>query len=173
MASYYYLISSLPMIGPDSEMPFSYEKFLSLCSSFVNEEEMNRLKNISIHSSEGPLLKEWYEFYQSFDEELNYERSVRLNKPCDPPLFHNEVVCRMVQDLLKLDNPLLAEKKLLSMQFNKVDELVGTHNFDDYYLNGYALKLKLLERLRAFDEIKGREEFDRLFIGIQNQINNI
>lgn len=173
MASYYYLISSLPMLTSDSEMPFSYEHFLELCSSFVTEEQMNRFKDLTVRVKDGPLFKEWHEFYESFDEELTYERSVRLSKPCEPPLYHNEVVTKMVQDLLKMDNPLEAEKKLLSMEFSKLDELIGTHSFDEYALNGYALKLKLLERLRAFDLERGKEEFDRLFNGIQDQINNI
>ena len=38
MASYYYLISSLPTLSADGGMPFSYEEFLRLCQSNVSGE---------------------------------------------------------------------------------------------------------------------------------------
>ena len=47
-------------------------------------------------------------------------------------------------------NPLAAEEMLLSFEFERLDELVGIHYFDDYALIGYALKLKLLERKTSF-----------------------
>ena len=67
-------------------------------------------------------------------------------------------------------DPLEAEKALLALQFKKLDELIGTHAFDDCALIGYALKLKLLERKNRFDQKKGRTEMDRILDGLQKQI---
>ena len=67
-------------------------------------------------------------------------------------------------------NPLEAEKALLGLEFKKLDELIGTHYFDDHALFGYALKLKLLERKTMFDQKRGKEEMDRILDGLQKKI---
>ena len=53
------------------------------------------------------------------------------------------------------------------------DALVGLHMFDDYVLFGYAIKLKLLERLSSFEHDKGKAEFKSLFDGIQQQVYSL
>ena len=50
MASYYYLISSLPDLRTDGEMPFSYEEFLGMCQSNVSESKYECLKNLTLSS---------------------------------------------------------------------------------------------------------------------------
>ena len=56
MASYYYLISSLPDLRTDGEMPFSYEEFLGMCQSNVSESKYECLKNLTLSSEEGPIM---------------------------------------------------------------------------------------------------------------------
>ena len=67
-------------------------------------------------------------------------------------------------------NPLEAEKMLLSFQFEKLDELVSMHYFDDCALFGYALKLKLLERKTIFKQESGKKEFSRIADVLEKQI---
>ena len=38
MASYYYLVSSLPTLSSDGEMPMTYGEFLKCCQGNVSEE---------------------------------------------------------------------------------------------------------------------------------------
>jgi hypothetical protein len=45
--------------------------------------------------------------------------------------------------------------------------------FDDYVLFGYAIKLKLLERLNSFEQSKGKAEFQSLFEGIQQRVYSL
>ena len=45
--------------------------------------------------------------------------------------------------------------------------------FDDYVLFGYAIKLKLLERLSCFEQDKGQAEFKSLFDGIQQRVYSL
>lgn len=170
MASYYYLISSLPMLRADSAMPFSYETFLGLCAANVSKEKYRLLENLRVSSTEGPLVEEWAKFYGVFSRELTYQRNVRLGKPCEAPVEHEEEITRTIQTALNTDNPLVAEQLLLDLQFRRLDSLIGLHSFDDQQLFGYALKLRLLERLTVFDSAKGRAEFQRLFDGIEEQI---
>ena len=81
MASYYYLISSLPDLRTDGEMPFSYEEFLGMCQSNVSESKYECLKNLTLSSEEGPIMKEWAASYKNLMSELNYQRSVNLGRP--------------------------------------------------------------------------------------------
>ena len=60
-------------------------------------------------------------------------------------------------------NPLEAEKILLECEFDNLDSLVGLHTFDDRYLFGYAIKLKLLERQSCFVQFKGTEGIQTSF----------
>ena len=75
MASYYYLISSLPDLRTDGEMPFSYEEFLGMCQSNVSESKYECLKNLTLSSEEGPIMKEWAASYKNLMSELNYQRT--------------------------------------------------------------------------------------------------
>ena len=80
MASYYYLISSLPDLRTDGDMPFSYKEFLGMCQSNVSESKYEFLSNLTLSSDEGPLLKDWAVFYNNLMSELNYQRSANLGR---------------------------------------------------------------------------------------------
>ena len=77
MASYYYLISSLPDLRTDGDMPFSYEEFLGMCQSNVSESKYEFLSNLTLSSDEGPLLKDWAVFYNNLLSEIRIPCSLR------------------------------------------------------------------------------------------------
>ncbi len=45
--------------------------------------------------------------------------------------------------------------------------------FDAHVLFGYAIKLKLMERLTSFEQDKGKAEFQTLFDGIQQRVYSL
>ena len=49
----------------------------------------------------------------------------------------------------------------------------NSYQMDDYVLFGYAIKLKLLERLNCFEQTKGKAEFNSLFEGIQQRVYSL
>ena len=75
MASYYYLISSLPELSANEEMPITYDEFIAMCEDNVSDKTLERLKNLTLDSAEGPLLKKWSGFYTGLFRELNAQRS--------------------------------------------------------------------------------------------------
>lgn len=170
MASYYFLLSSLPMLRADGGMPFSYSEFLQKCRPCVSDARYAILQSLTPDSDKGPLLAEWSKYYAVFKRELNSLRGRRLGRPEERSLSKDETVLKEISAALGDKNPLDAEKALLSLQFKKLDELIGTHYFDDRALTGYALKLKLLERKSCFDQKKGKAELDRILDGLQKQI---
>lgn len=168
--SYYYLISSLPMLNPQGELPFPYEKFLEMCKSSVGEAKYKALKELTLSSSEGAFLSKWSAFYSLIREELTYQRNLRLGKKSALPSYRDETVVKLVTSAINNENPLLAEELLLAKEFEVLDELVGTHYFDDSALLGYALKLKLLERKSSFKQKEGKAELNRIVAGLEDQI---
>ncbi|MBO4234946.1 MAG: hypothetical protein J5928_00700 [Firmicutes bacterium] len=173
MASYIYLIASLPELRADGEMPLTYEEFLNLCEGNVSEEDMERLRNLTLNSKEGPLVKEWNDFYGMLTKEINYQRSLNLGKSYSTAYDKDGIIAQVAASAIGAKNPLEAERILLEYEFENLDSLVGLHMFDDYVLFGYAIKLKLLERLTSFEQDKGKAEFQTLFDGIQQQVYSL
>ena len=173
MASYHYLVASLPELRADGDMPLTYEEFLNLCQSNVSDETYERLANLTLNSTEGPLVKEWSDFYGMLTKELNYQRSMNLGKSYSSAYDKDGIIAQVASSALADKNPLEAERILLEYEFENLDSLVGLHMFDDHVLYGYALKLKLLERLTTFEQDKGKAEFQTLFDGIQQQVYSL
>ena len=173
MASYYYLIASLPELRADGDMPLTYDEFLSCCQSNVSEEKYQMLKDLTLDSTEGPLVDEWSRFYGMLMKELNYQRSMNLGKSYSSAYDKDGLIAQAASAALTAKNPLEAEKVLLEYEFENLDSLVGLHMFDDYVLFGYAIKLKLLERLSCFEQTKGKAEFNSLFEGIQQRVYSL
>lgn len=169
MASYYYLISSLPMLKSDGSIPMDSKTFLEMCKANVSAATYKSLCNLS-SSTHHPMLKSWSKFYNSLMTELNYQRNLKLGKPCLVPSDREADVVNSIAAALAAKNPLISEQMLLDLEFKKIDSMLGLHSFDDYYLYGYAIKLKLLERQTIFKQDEGKKEFSSLFNGVKDQI---
>ncbi|MDD6667055.1 MAG: DUF2764 family protein [Lachnospiraceae bacterium] len=173
MASYYYLVASLPELRSDGELPITYEDFLSMCQDSVSKKTYDKLSTMTLDSDDTPLLKKWQESYGRIMEELNYQRAVNLRQTATPPTARDAAVVSFVGNLMHAKNPLEAEKEMLDFEFKTLDELVGLHMFDDWVLFGYAIKLKLLERQQCFVHDKGKKEFRRLMAVVRKRVYGI
>ncbi len=171
--AYYYLMSSLPMLKADGEMPLSYEQFLSMCKDNVSSTKYEILKDLSVTSDDGPVVSKWAEFYSAFKEELTYQRNQHLGIKTNAPFQKDDAIAKVITMARNNKNPLQAEEILLGLQFQMVDEIIGLHQFDDYSLIGYALKLKLLERKNSFKKESGKKEFNRIIDKLEEQIMNM
>ena len=168
--SSYYLISSLPMLKHDADPPLSYDKFIEACRDAVSVEKLKVLENLSVNDGEGPLLREWAKFYSNMKNELTYKRNLRLGKKTPLPDATCEKTSKVIDEALNAPNPMEAEDKLLALQFEKIDELIGVHYFDDHALMGYAIKLLLLERKQSFKKDAGKKEMHRIIEHLEQQI---
>lgn len=172
MASYYYLISSLPMLKSDGSIPINFESFLEQCKPNVSAATYESLCRPTDPSNQHPMLKEWGKFYNSLMDEMNYQRSVKLGKAYSAPTNRDSELVNTISAALSAKTPLAAEQMLLDLEFKRIDSMIGLHNFDEYFLFGYAIKLKLLQRLTIFNHDDGSQEFKALFTGVRNQILN-
>ncbi len=158
------------MLRADGDMPLSYDKFLENCRSSLNDAKYKLLSELTLSSTEGPLVSEWAKFYGTLKAELTYQRNVRLGRKAAVSHEREESVTKLISSAMNSKNPLAAEEMLLTLQFERLDELIGIHSFDDHALMGYALKLKLLERKKAFKKELGKKEFDRIVGKIEDEI---
>lgn len=161
------------MLKASDEMQINYGEFLDICRSNLSNTKFEFLQNLSVDSKDGPLISEWAEFYKSFKEELTYQRNMRSGIKSQLPNVRDSKTTTTIASAISNKNPLDAEEMLLSLQFQKLDELIGTHYFDEYALFGYALKLKLLERKKMFNQESGKKEFNHIIDTLQEQIINM
>lgn len=157
------------MLKTDGSTPMTFEDFLEQCKANVNAATYQSLCNILV-SGNHPLLKEWSEFYGSLIEELSYQRNLKMGKACVAPNDRDSETVNSIAAALAAKNPLVSEQMLLDLEFKKIDAMMGLHSFDEYYLYGYAIKLKLLERQTVFKTEDGKAEFSSLFNGVKEQI---
>ena len=173
MASYYYLISSLPMLRTRGEPPMDYAEFLRQCRTAVSPGVYETLATLTVSADHGPFLSQWAEFYQSLSRELTYQRSVKLGRPCPVPSDRDAGITQAVTAAVNAENPLEGERILLDLEFKRLDDMIGLHNFDEHALYGYAMKLRLLERQQGFRYEAGKRSFDGLIAHIQQQVSSL
>ncbi len=158
------------MLKPEGALPLTYAEFLEKCKATVSDAKYAVLESLTLFSGKGALLAEWSKFYASLARELVDYRNRRMGKRPQEAGQRDETLFKEISAAVGGKNPLEAEKALLGLEFKKLDELIGTHYFDDHALFGYALKLKLLERKTMFDQKRGKEEMDRILDGLQKKI---
>ena len=131
------------------------------------------LANLTVSADHGPFLSQWAEFYQSLSRELTYQRSVKLGRACPVPSDRDAAIVQTVTAAVNAENPLEGERLLLDLEFRRLDDMIGLHNFDDHALYGYAMKLRLLERQRGFRYETGKRAFDGLMDSIRQQVASL
>lgn len=176
MASYYYLVATLPMLRYDGQVPFDTPSFLALCKQQVSPSDYRHLSD-AVHgsSSSHPFLKKWQKFSSMVKKELNDQRSKKLGLPGAKYRNDGEKEYRIseaVRQALSNENALEAEITLLALKWKYLDELASLHLFDIEGLLSYAIKLQLLERKSLFTKEEGNAEFKRLFSNLQSEIAN-
>ena len=123
-----------------------------------------------MRSEDGGFVSRWAVFYRVLQGELTYQRRVKRGESCAAPNKRDAAVTQTVTAAVNAKDPLEGERLLLALEFDRLDELVGLHSFDDCALYGYALKLQLLERQRVFRHDEGKAAFDTLLGQVRQQI---
>ena len=163
MASYYYLISSLPILRAGDAPPLDYAAFLDQCRGAVSDRVYRSLEELTVRSEDGGFVSRWAAFYRVLQGELTYQRRVKRGESCAAPNERDTAA-------VNAKDPREGERLLLALEFDRLDALVGLHSFDDCALYGYALKLQLLERQRVFRHDEGKAAFDTLLGQVRQQI---
>ena len=178
MAEYYYFVASLPSVWMDKEAPITYKEFLSRASEQLSRTDFEDLKKATFNvetnrKTKSKVVKDWENFEWKLNELLTEERAKNLNwdvdkykAKCTPDRLLSEKLKKIVES----PNPLKAEKEILDMYFEFLENHEVSSPFSTEALMIYALKLQIKEKAESFSKEKGRKEFDKLYGELEKQI---
>lgn len=179
MATYYYLASTLPMLYPDGELPYTADSFVSLALPLLSVSDAKSLSELHQQGLESSLLEvvnQYYQFTEGLSALLASQRATELGweQKADAPglSFVNGEITRIVHSALSASSPLEAERLLDGAKFAFLEQLESGHYFDFTSLLVYYLKLTILEREAEFEQQAGEQEFRRLLKSIQTSITS-
>lgn len=171
------------MLRFDESVPLGYDEFLSMVKSFVNDKHFSYLCAIepdaSIDSSiDHPFFTSYRTYLSLVKQETRNQRLIahkemKEQEGAQKGLIQDISVYEVVKKAVEQENPLEAEISLLRLLYNKVEELKGSHYFDEVSLFAYALQLRMLERKAKFIPVEGNTEFKQLFTSLQSIIKSI
>lgn len=181
MASYYYLVASLPMLRFDEVPPISMDQFLESCRQSMGDKDYQLVSdlvagNLDTIKGSSRYLQAWKDFVDALESELHDKRSTALSRSVDDRRTATDRdmhVQEAVKQAMQAQNPLEAELLLMAFKWKKVEELTGSHVFEREVLFGYAIQLAILERKSLFTPMEGNAEFKRLFSNLQSIIKSI
>ena len=158
---YYYLISALPMLRPDGELPMSSGEFIELCRQQLTEEDFVRFST----ASGCQLSAEFEAWNTALKNELVKLRAAKLDFDANESLKEGDIyagLTELAREVLNQKNPLEAELFLDKMRWDKISDLEALEYFSTEKLAAYLLKLKLLERKALFTKADGNENYRQI-----------
>lgn len=158
MDKYYYFIAQLPFLKFKEKPLLGRRAFLDEALKWLSAKEFALLASADTNNfySQGQdkgLLIE----YKEFEKSLRQAVASRRKGPKSGFIMPLEL-----QNILSQSNPLEAEKKMLALRWQFIEEKEVGHYFDLDFLVCYHLKLQILERLFIFDKEEGTKTFDQL-----------
>ena len=181
MASYYYLVASLPMLRFEDDPPITLEQFLADCQQSLNAKDYAIVfelaaGNLESIASQSTYVKHWKRFLDSLNGLLFEARSTALSREIDDRKVVTDANVHLqaiVKQAMQAENPLEAELLLMHFQWEMAQELSQSRVFELEVLLTYAIQLALLERKSLFTPMEGNAEFKRLFSNLQSIIKSI
>ena len=174
----YYFISQLPSLDGISEnmpIPITEERFLELCERFLSKKAENEIKKLSLTPSKEPeksssaLIEAWNDGERNLRLALSKARADKMKKPFDlqNKLLPAELI-KVANAALEIESPMEAEKFLSAHRLSFLESLRPMDSFSEDFIFYYALKLKLILRLRQFDTKIGQEAYRNIYNSILN-----
>ena len=174
----YYLISQLPSldgIGESTPIPITEERLFELCNRFLNKKALKELSSLTLVPSPecektgSALIDTWYDNERDLRLVLCKVRAERMNKSFDlPKKSYSPELFKLANSAVEEENPLEAEKLLLHYRLGFLETLRPMDNFSDDYVFYYALRLKLIARIRQFDAALGETTYKNIYSSILN-----
>ncbi len=185
----YYLIAQLPSLDCVNETtlpPITEERFYELCDRYLGKKASNALKRLTlVPEREGKkdgcrFIDRWNEGERKLRLALAGARAEKMKKSFDGKavseeslskdllsgeLFSEELLSK-VKKAVETEDPLEAEKYLTRLRLEFLETLRPADPFSENMLFYYALKLKLIFRIRKFDENAGKDAYRNIYDSI-------
>ncbi|HJO94284.1 MAG TPA: hypothetical protein QF753_12860 [Victivallales bacterium] len=181
MAALYYLVSSLPLLTLGEKPPFSSDKYIEMCKTFLTEKQMEDLLSLNLipnhtDSADSEVINRWYDWETCLRNSVAKIRSSVFNKDFSSFLkYENDYFSEIdkgVQEAYSADNPLEKEDAIDKLRWTSLDNIEAKHQFDFGKLCIYKIRLMLCEKRMKRSESKGKENLDNTLSELySNQIN--
>lgn len=175
----YYLISQLPSldgIGENTPIPITQESFLELCGRFLGKktfkelEELTLVPKLDFAKSNSALIEAWNNGERDLRLALGKARADKMNKPFDFKIGNlSTELLKVANTATEIESPLEAENFLLNYRLSFLETLRPMDSFSDDYIFYYAIKLKLILRIRQFDTQLGETTYKDIYNSILNR----
>ncbi len=170
--SEYYLISQLPSldgVGEHSPMPITVEQFDSLCESCLGKRPSAMLRELTLlpplkpEQDSSAFIEAWNSHERALRLALAQVRAEKMGKS-----FHLDValpaeLIRISHTAADMENPMEAELFLTEHRLAFLETLRPLDTFKTDYIFYYALRLKLLSRIRQFDTSRGESAYRKIY----------
>ena len=169
MASYYYLVASLPTLFLDEEAPITPAEFRALCDQWLDADDAwdihclmdNHLDRPSpVECIKGACANQWLARETEIRNTIVRLRAAKVRvdaepflRPCRELDLYTE---KAVAEAMSRPQPLERELGLDQLRWSLLDDLARFDPFGLPAVIAYALKLKLVERWSALTVEKGR-----------------
>ena len=174
----YYLISQLPSLDGLSDnlpLPITEEHFNELCRDNLGEKSLAEFEKISLvpsktyEKSASFIIETWNEAERKLRLALAKVRAEKLGKSFD---LENTALptelTKIALEAIDTENPLEAENFLLNYRLSFLESLRPLDNFSIEYIYYYSIKLKLISRIRQFDETLGQSAYRNIYDSVLN-----
>ena len=174
----YYLISQLPSldgINENTPLPITSERFEELCQRFLGKKAQSVLSKLTLAPSRNPetlssaLVEKWNGGERSLRIALAKLRAEKMNKHFDADIQAlSPVLLQAVRTAIEIESPMEAEKFLNKYRLDFLETLRPMDSFSEEFVFYYGLKLKLIERIRKFDQESGESAYRNIYGSIMN-----
>lgn len=172
MASYHYLISSLPMLSRGKPAPITIADFLSVCESQLTAEDFEALREVKLEpggKSSCSVGQGWQAFETYLRNSVVRARAsahgVRPEEWMREEIDVFPGIQHRFDDALTAREPLTREKIFDDLRWQHIEDSLVGHHFDFDALAGYYLKLQLAAKWARFDTDAGLERYQGLVEG--------
>lgn len=175
----YYLMSQLPALDGLTDampLPISEDRFLELCEQLLPQKMLTALKGIELVPPKNAISTG----YKFIDKWNAYERDLRLalgkvraekwgKNFVDDDNFVSGELIQIARIAVENENPLEAEVFLNGYRARYLEDLRPSDPFCEDAVFYYALKLKIMARIKLFDSEKGVTAYQDIYNSIMSK----
>ncbi len=161
-ASFYYLISSLPLLNLGRDIPMTSQEFLEYCRGHLSSADTGKLEAISLvpdGNPRTPVERQWQEWETYFRNVLAEQRCRAQNKKPDEWQRYEASVYpgveSEIEEAFAADDPASRQMMLDEIRWRQLDHLAVFHPFDFEALVIYRIRLLLAEEWAVKTTEKG------------------
>ena len=173
----YYLMAQLPSLDglhDAAPLPITEERFAQLCQQLLGKRIWNSFRDLTLvpdrdgdDGAGNKLSDDWNRHERQLRLALGVYRAEKLQKPFEARLAGiSDQLRQAARTAVQIEDPMEAERFLNEYRMAFLETLRPADPFAGGMVYYYGLKLKLLTRIRSFDEGKGREAYRMIYDSI-------